>query len=119
MEKHKQDLFRLISREGSPVTEEILCANLWHIFKTPGEGATWYFFHESGEGVYNNLGEETEFDWELTESGSLTMESEGSSITFEARHYREIFGFFEIERQVTILLFDSDGAKEQMRVFSN
>lgn len=120
MDKHREDLFNLIRLEGSPVTEEILCANLWCIFRSPGEEIPWYFFHESGKGVYNNLKEETEFDWELTDQGVLTMESEGSAITFVARHYRKIFlGFFEMKRNAHILLFDSDGAKEQMKVFSN
>ena len=120
MEKHQKELFYLISREGSPLTKEIVCANLWCIFRSPGEEIPWYFFHESGKGVYFNLVEETEFDWEMTEEGKLTMESEGSAITFEGRHYREIFvGLFHFELQKTLLLFDSEGAKEQMRVFSN
>lgn len=48
------------------------------------------FFHEKGKGVYYNLKEEAGFDWELTEPETLTVDSETSSITFEARHYREI-----------------------------
>lgn len=120
MEKHKADLFHLLRLEGSPVTEELLCLCLWCVFRNPGEEIPWYFFHESGKGVYNNLKEEIEFDWELDESGMLTMESEGSAISFKALQYRGIFlGLFHLELQKTLLLFDSDGAKEQMIAFSN
>ncbi len=120
MEKHQRDLYYLISRDGLPVTEELLCRCLWGIFRSPGEPIPWYFFHESGKGVYNNLVEETEFDWELSGYGTLIMESEGSAISFQAKHYRGIFmGLFNIEREATLLLFDPEGTKEQMVAFSN
>ncbi len=120
MEKHKAELFELLRRDGSPATEKILCGCLWSIFRNPGEEIPWYFFHESGKGVYFNLVEETEFDWLLSEDGILTMESEGSAISFLALQYKGIFlGLFQTEMQRTILLVDSEGAQEQMLAFSN
>ena len=102
------------------MTEEILCANLWSIFRKEGEENPWYFFHKSGKGVYFNLIDETEFNWELSDHSVLTMTSDDSSISFEGKHYRKIFmGWFDMERQLHILLFDSAGAKEQLITFSN
>lgn len=120
MEKHQDELYFLIRKHGSPPTKEILCKKLWCIFRNPGEKIPSYYFDPSGVGIYNNLIVETEMLWDLDENGTLTMESDGSVISFECLHYREIFlGFFYKELNSNILLFDALGAKDQAAAFFN
>lgn len=120
MEKHQEELFFLIRKEGLPVNKEILCQKLWCIFRKPGEPIPYYYFDPSGVGIYNNLLEEIPMFWELDEIGTLYMESDGSGISFECRHYREIFlGLFLKEQNSSILLFDALGAKDQAMAYFN
>lgn len=105
---------------GIPLTKEVLSDRIWFHFNNPGDPIPYYYFHPDGLGVYNNLSEEIEIEWQLNSSGYLTIESEGSSITFLGKTYNGIFlGLFSFEHQKTILLFDSDGVKEQWSAFSN
>lgn len=120
MEKHQEELYFLIRQQGSTLTKEILCKKLWCIFRNPGQPIPYYYFDNSGVGIYNNLQEEIPMIWELDETGKLYMESDGSGISFECLHYREIFlGFFLKEQNSSILLFDALGAKDQAMAYFN
>lgn len=120
MEKHHRELLSLLIQSGTPLTENVLCANIWFHYGNPGEELPYFYFHHDGQGLYKTPESETEIFWEMRELGKVNIEFEGVKTPWSGLIYKDVFMALisEISDQA-LLLFNSDGLKEQWQAFSN
>lgn len=97
MENQHHELLSLLINQGIPLTETVLCANIWFHFGNQGEELPYFYFHPDGQGLFKTPDSETEIFWEMSEGGNILIEITDHDL----------------------LLFNSDGLKEQWQAFSN
>lgn len=120
MENDHSELLDLLINEGVPLSETVLCANLWFHFGNPGEELAYFYFHHDGQGLFKTPEYEMEIFWEMSEVGKISIELNGMKTPWTGLTYKDVFFALisEISDQA-LLLFNSDGLKEQWQAFSN
>lgn len=114
MENQNHELLSLLINEGVPLTETVLCANIWFIYGNEGDELPYFLFHHDGQGLFKTPDSETEIFWEMSEVGKIQIEFDGVKTPWQGLTYKDVFFALisEISDQV-LLFFNSDGLKEQ------
>lgn len=120
MKNDHTELLTLLLNSGVPVSKKVLCANIWFHFGNPGEELPYFYFHPDGQGLFKTPESESEIFWEMSEGGKILIEFDGVKTPWKALTYREVFVALISEiSDHALLLFNSDGLKEQWQTFSN
>ena len=107
-------------RNGVPLTEPVLCANIWFHFGNSGEELPYFYFHPDGQRLFKTPDQETEIFWDMSEGGKISIELDGVKTPWTGLTYKEVF--FALISEISddaLLLFNSDGLNEQWQAFSN
>ncbi|SEG26417.1 hypothetical protein [Algoriphagus boritolerans] len=120
MKEQHHELLDLLINYGTPVSESILCSNIWFLFGNEGEELPYFYFHHDGQGLFRTPDSETEIFWEMSEVGNIRIEFDGVKTPWKGLTYKEVF--MALISDITddaLLLFNSEGLKEQWQAFSN
>lgn len=120
MKDQLSELLDLLINQGIPLSETVLCANIWFHFGNQGEELPYFYFHPDGQGLFKTPDSETEIFWEMAEGGNIQIEFDGVKTPWKGLTYKEVF--MALISEITdhsLLLFNSDGLKEQCQAFSN
>lgn len=120
MENQNHELLDLLINQGVPLTETVLCANIWFHFGNQGEELPYFYFHPDGQGLFKTPESETEIFWEMAEEGNIHIVFNGVKTPWQGLTYKEVFlALISDITDQALLLFNSDGLKEQWQAFSN
>lgn len=120
MKQHHLDVLNLLTLKGTLISRAELVDKVWFNFDHADQDHPYFFFHDSGLGLFKSPEKEIEFYWEWMERGEIQLTMEGQTKTYTGLHYQTVFlALIPALSNEAFILFDSDKMQDQWKAFSN